>query len=74
MMIHDAAGDGAGASPSEVASTRRAPWVVHPIFLGVFPIVALYAQNVYEARPSDLYWPIGLSLAGVRSSGSRRGG
>lgn len=43
----------------------RGPWVIHPLLVGVFPIVSLYAHNVHEIPPGSLAWPIGLALLGA---------
>src|SRR4051794_40473824 len=42
--------------------TRR-PWVLHPFLIAVFPILGLYAHNVYETLPRSLSGPIALALA-----------
>jgi hypothetical protein len=37
-------------------------WVIHPFLLGVYPILSLYSNNVFEADPTDLLGPIALVL------------
>jgi hypothetical protein len=37
-------------------------WVLHPFLFAVFPIVALYAHNVYETPPGEIVQPIEIML------------
>ena len=55
---HERASDGASASgglePSSTSMSGRIPrWAFHPILLGTFPILALFAQNASQVRLSD---------------------
>jgi hypothetical protein len=43
--------------------TRR--WVLHPFLLAIYPILALFSNNVYETRPTELAWPIVLAVLGT---------
>jgi hypothetical protein len=38
-------------------------FVVHPFLIAAFPVVSLYAHNVYETRPEELWAPVGLAVA-----------
>ena len=51
----------------EVEAGARAGrrWVLHPFLIAVFPILSLYAHNVYETPPEELVAPIGLMLFGT---------
>jgi len=64
------AGDGGDDRPGPPGvGGRSGRWlgssVPHPLLIGAYPVIALYARNVYEARPSELYWPLGLVGAAV---------
>src|SRR3954452_24104832 len=52
---------GAVSDAGQGAPTRRR-WIVHPFLIGLFPILSLYAHNVYETRARSLVLPIGLTL------------
>src|SRR5262245_52645980 len=41
------------------------PRVVHPFFFALFPIVSLFAHNVYETPPSELIAPVAVISAVV---------
>jgi hypothetical protein len=41
----------------------RRPWVLHPFLIGIFPIVSLYAHNVYETPASAMALPIAVTLS-----------
>ena len=41
----------------------RQPWVFHPFLLGIFPIVSLYAHNVYETSASAMVVPLAITLS-----------
>jgi hypothetical protein len=59
--------EGRGASGSgggEIEAGRR-PWVLHPFLIGAFPIVSLYAHNVYETSASAMARPMAVTLAGT---------
>ncbi len=36
--------------------------VFHPFLFGIYPIIALYSNNVYEANPLDLVGPIAIAV------------
>src|SRR5262245_49403707 len=38
-------------------------WVLHPFLFAVFPILALFAHNVYETPPREIVQPIAIVLA-----------
>lgn len=40
-------------------------WILHPFLLAIYPILALFAGNVNETRPSELVWPILLVVVGT---------
>ena len=41
----------------------RRQWVLHPFLIAVFPILALFAHNVYETPPREIVQPIWIMLA-----------
>jgi hypothetical protein len=55
---------------SRPATGRRiavASWVFHPFLLGVYPVLALFAQNAREVRAADAVWVGALALLGTTS-------
>src|SRR5829696_7706660 len=58
------AGDVPDAGQGQGVAARRR-WAVHPFLIAAFPILALYAHNVYETLPRSLVVPLGLALAGT---------
>src|SRR3954463_12057646 len=56
-------GQRAGDVPDAGQGVGARRWPVHPFLIAVFPILALYAHNVYETLPRSLVLPIGLALA-----------
>jgi hypothetical protein len=40
----------------------KARWVIHPVLIGLYPIVSLYAHNIHQTAPRELVAPIGLVL------------
>jgi len=42
---------------------ERRPWVLHPFLIGIFPIMSVYAHNVYETSFSAVLVPIVVALA-----------
>lgn len=56
--------EGRVAAPAEVAGKveGRPPWVLHPFLIAAFPIISLYAHNVYETSPGEMAWPLAVSL------------
>jgi hypothetical protein len=45
-----------------VGETIRRPWVVHPFLVGAFPIVSLYAHNIYETPIELLFVPLAIVM------------
>src|SRR5215210_5680742 len=58
------AGDVPDAGQGQGVAARRR-WIAHPFLIAAFPILALYAHNVYETLPRSLAAPIALALAGT---------
>ena len=58
-----AGGQGATPAGSAVGRVGRRPWVLHPFLIGIFPIVSLFAHNVYETPPRVVALPIALTLS-----------
>jgi hypothetical protein len=57
---------GREATSNEVKAGEQAgrqPRVFHPFLIAIFPIMSLYAHNVYEAQPWALALPIALVLS-----------
>ena len=48
--------------PAKTGTGSR-PWVLHPFLLAAFPIVSLFAHNVYELQPRAIVAPLALTLA-----------
>ena len=32
----------------------KARWVIHPVLIGLYPIVSLYAHNIHQTAPREL--------------------
>jgi hypothetical protein len=56
---------GQEATPGGLAGGKieRRPWVLHPFLIGIFPIVSLYAHNVYESPASAMALPMAVMLS-----------
>jgi hypothetical protein len=56
--------EGQVAPPAGVAGKAegRRPWVLHPFLIAAFPIISLYAHNVYETSPAEMVRPLAVSL------------
>jgi hypothetical protein len=53
--------DSAKVEALPIETTRR-PWVIHPFLVGAFPIVSLYANNIYETQFQLLFVPLAIVL------------
>jgi Sulfatase len=62
------ASDGADERTAGGLSTPGVPWrqgfPIHPIFIAAFPILSLYAHNLDDVLPNEVWRPLGLALIG----------
>jgi hypothetical protein len=50
---------------AERGASKARPRVFHPFLIGIFPIVSLYAHNVYETPIGNMLVPLAISLVGT---------
>lgn len=55
---------GSAAAEKQDARKRRV-WPIHPVLFALFPLLALYAQNLGQASPVQLVRPLALALLGT---------